>query len=452
MSKGEQQMTIEELLDAEDQSATVEGLAGDEDGSELPEGWRYVPLTDIIELHDNRRIPLNSRQRAERQGPYPYYGANGQVDSIDSYLFDGDYLLLAEDGGYFDDPSRSVAYEVSGQFWVNNHAHILSPKYNIPRRYLIYTLNCIDWLPYVGGSTRLKLTQEGMRKVRVPLPPPEEQRRIVATLDRLFARSKRARAELERVPRLVERMKQAVLAQAFSGELTAGWRERSHYLQPNLDRSGVDGRAVDLEEIPDNWCWTSIEQVALVTGGLTKNSKRNDIANRVAYLRVANVYANELRLNDITEIGCTNLEFAKTRLQAGDLLIVEGNGSIDQIGRVAIWSGEIANCSHQNHLIRARMTSSISPKYALFWLLSPGGRIAIERVASSSSGLHTLSVSKVEGLPIPVCNIEEQREIVRRIEAAFARIDGMAAEADRATALLDRLDQATLAKAFRGEL
>ena len=142
--------------------------------SALPQDWEYAPLMDIVELHDSRRIPLNNRQRAERKGPYPYYGANGQVDSIDDYLFDGEYILLAEDGGYFDDPSRGVAYEASGRFWVNNHAHILSPKNGIPRRYLTYVLNSLDWMPFVGGSTRLKLTQEGMRKIRVPLAPPDE--------------------------------------------------------------------------------------------------------------------------------------------------------------------------------------------------------------------------------------------------------------------------------------
>src|SRR4051794_40018672 len=94
----------------------------------LPRGWREAPLFDIAELHDNRRVPLNQIQRSQRQGPYPYYGANGLVDHIDGYMYDGQYVLLAEDGGYFDEPERGVAYEVDGQFWVNNHAHVLKPR------------------------------------------------------------------------------------------------------------------------------------------------------------------------------------------------------------------------------------------------------------------------------------------------------------------------------------
>jgi type I restriction enzyme S subunit len=101
--------------------------------SEIPKGWVASPLLDVVDLHDSRRIPLNATQRAQRRGEYPYYGANGQVDSIDDYIFDGEYVLLAEDGGYFDDPSRGVAYEVSGKFWVNNHAHILSARGGNPK-------------------------------------------------------------------------------------------------------------------------------------------------------------------------------------------------------------------------------------------------------------------------------------------------------------------------------
>ena len=115
---------------------------------ELPEGWVMAPLMELIDLHDSRRIPLNQTERQTRSGPYPYYGANGQVDSIDDYIFDGDFILLAEDGGHFDDPARGVAYEVSEKFWVNNHAHILSPKGDIPRRLLTHVLNSIDWMPW----------------------------------------------------------------------------------------------------------------------------------------------------------------------------------------------------------------------------------------------------------------------------------------------------------------
>ncbi|MFN9856887.1 MAG: restriction endonuclease subunit S, partial [Pseudanabaena sp.] len=159
-----------------------------------------------------------------------------------------------------------------------------------------------------------------------------------------------------------------------------------------------------------------------------------------------------LRLDDISEIGISETEWNRVKLKKDDLLIVEGNGSIEHIGRVALWDGSIDPCVHQNHLIKMRLGSLVLSKYALYWLLSPSGRNVIMQVASSSSGLHTLSISKVSSLPIPLCQIEEQKEIVRRVEKMFAKIDKMEEEFQKAAKLCDRLEQATLAKAFRGEL
>jgi type I restriction enzyme S subunit len=416
--------------------------------------WNMVPLLEIADLHDSRRVPLNATERAKRKGNFPYYGANGLVDHVNNYIFDGEYVLLAEDGGNFDKPERGVAYEVSGKFWVNNHAHILKPRGEMAPRFLRCWLNAIDWMPYVGGTTRAKLTQAGMAQVSIPIPPPSEQRRIVEKIDALTGRTTRARHELERIPILIQKYREAILGAAFSGELTREWRNNHPRFRVGklTSNSVIDARTPYLEQLPETWAWTALGNAASVGGGLTKNPKRDALHLKVHYLRVANVYANELRLDEIAQIGCTPTELSKTRLEAGDLLIVEGNGSIDQIGRVAMWSSEIENCSHQNHIIRARMNVGFEPKYALYWLISPEGRTAIERVASSSAGLHTLSITKVSSLPFPVCGITEQQEIVRRIETAFIWLDRVAAEHANASRLLPRLDQAILAKAFRGEL
>ena len=193
--------------------------------STLPKRWTNSPLLSAVELHDSRRIPLNAAERAKRKGQFPYYGANGLVDHVDSYIFDGEYVLLAEDGGDFDKPERGVAYGVSGKFWVNNHAHILRPRGDMPPQFLRYWLNALDWMPYVGGTTRAKLTQAGMAQITIPLPPLPEQRRIIAKLDSLTGRTARAREELERIPRLIQKYREAILAAAFSGELTREWRE-----------------------------------------------------------------------------------------------------------------------------------------------------------------------------------------------------------------------------------
>ena len=152
-------------------------------------GWCLAKLEDVIELLDNKRIPVKSEEREQRiknkERLYPYYGATGFVGYIDNYILDGHYILLGEDGAPFEDKHANVAYEVKGKIWVNNHAHILSPK--ISFKYLLHSLNAVDYTLYAKGTTRLKLTQKDMLNMPVFVPPYQEQFRIVTKIEELFA-------------------------------------------------------------------------------------------------------------------------------------------------------------------------------------------------------------------------------------------------------------------------
>ena len=159
--------------------------------TQLPNGWAVCRLDQVADALDNLRKPINSNERNLRiKGKqidrlYPYYGATGQVGLIDDYIVDGHYLLLGEDGAPFLDKNAIKAYSISGKSWVNNHAHILSPK--IDFEFLQYSLNQIDYSEYVNGSTRLKLTQTDMRSIRLMLPPLSEQKLIKAKIQTLFS-------------------------------------------------------------------------------------------------------------------------------------------------------------------------------------------------------------------------------------------------------------------------
>ncbi|WP_270592800.1 restriction endonuclease subunit S [Bacteroides ovatus] len=159
--------------------------------TQLPNGWAVCRLDQVADVLDKLRKPINSNERNLRiKGKqidrlYPYYGATGQVGLIDDYIVDGHYLLLGEDGAPFLDKNAIKAYSISGKSWVNNHAHILSPK--IDFEFLQYSLNQIDYSEYVNGSTRLKLTQTDMRSIRLMLPPLSEQKLIKAKIQTLFS-------------------------------------------------------------------------------------------------------------------------------------------------------------------------------------------------------------------------------------------------------------------------
>lgn len=131
---------------------------------------------------DSQRKPVTSNKRIS--GIYPYYGASGIVDYVDAYIFDGDYLLISEDGANLLARNTPIAFSVSGKTWVNNHAHVLKFDNYHTRRYVEIYLNSIDLSPYISGAAQPKLNQKNLNKIEIPLPPIEEQCRIVTILDR----------------------------------------------------------------------------------------------------------------------------------------------------------------------------------------------------------------------------------------------------------------------------
>lgn len=159
-------------------------LTGQERLPSFSENWQHLPLSECAQCLDNRRVPLNKEERSQIQGDIPYYGANGIVDSINQYIFDQDLVLLAEDGGYFDDfATRPIAQFVSGKSWVNNHAHILIARQNTSEKWLYYSLVHRNILAYINAGTRAKLNKSDMLSIPVALPPLNEQFAIIQVLD-----------------------------------------------------------------------------------------------------------------------------------------------------------------------------------------------------------------------------------------------------------------------------
>jgi type I restriction enzyme S subunit len=168
---------------------------------------------------DSYRKPVNSKERLNliKGKPldelFPYYGATGQVGWIDSFLTDGEYILLGEDGAPFLNPYAEKAYIIYGKTWVNNHAHILRSKTN--NEFLCYYLNYFNYKNYVSGTTRLKLTQAQMRKIPIPNIPSDEQSRIVASIEELFSELDKAVDTLKTTKEQLEVYRQTILVDAF---------------------------------------------------------------------------------------------------------------------------------------------------------------------------------------------------------------------------------------------
>jgi type I restriction enzyme S subunit len=161
---------------------------------------------EVTVNHDARRVPVREADR--RPGPYPYYGASGVVDHVDGYLFDGLYLLIAEDGENLRTRQTPVAFLASGRFWVNNHAHIVTGNERADTRYLCYAAAATDISGYLTGSAMPKLSQRAMNAIEVPLPSLDEQLAIagvLGALDDKIEQNRRTSAALERLARAMFR-------------------------------------------------------------------------------------------------------------------------------------------------------------------------------------------------------------------------------------------------------
>ena len=159
-------------------------------------------LGDVADFLDSRRKPVKECDRII--GPYPYYGANGLQGWINDFLFDENLILLAEDGGHFDNPDRGVAYKISGKTWVNNHAHVIKPKEGVDLDYLCRVLENYDLTPWITGTTRGKLTKGSASEILIPLPPLAEQRRIASILDQADELRQKRQQAIEKLDQLLQ--------------------------------------------------------------------------------------------------------------------------------------------------------------------------------------------------------------------------------------------------------
>jgi type I restriction enzyme S subunit len=182
---------------------------------EVPEGWRASTLGEVIEIHDSKRIPLSSQQRAARPGPFRYYGAAGIVDHVDAYLFDGTYLLLGEDGSVVDGAGRPVVQYVWGQFWVNNHAHVLTGTRGFSIEHLYLLAQGLNVKPFVTGAVQPKISQGNLKAIPIVLAPEPVNIAFGEIVAPLFARVKIAHDQSA----ILAALRDALLPKLISGEL-----------------------------------------------------------------------------------------------------------------------------------------------------------------------------------------------------------------------------------------
>ncbi|MFZ5903996.1 MAG: restriction endonuclease subunit S [Chloroflexota bacterium] len=177
--------------------------------------WEVGTLGDVIVNFDSKRVPLSKREREQRQGQYPYYGAASIMDYVDDYLFDGIYVLMAEDGSVVGNEDHPVLQYVWGKFWVNNHAHVLQGTNGICNEHLYLFLKDVNILPYVTGAVQPKLNQANMNSIPFVIPPKELSKKFEEFVSPLFAKIRANEEE----SRTLASLRDSLLPKLMKGEV-----------------------------------------------------------------------------------------------------------------------------------------------------------------------------------------------------------------------------------------
>ena len=394
----------------------------------LPGNWCWTYLTKAAECLDNFRKPINATERAGRNGNVPYYGATGQVGWIDDFLTDEDLVLLGEDGAPFLDLIKDKAYLITGKAWVNNHAHILRSLFgDTGNRYLLHYLNSFNYAGYVNGTTRLKLTRASMDTIPIPLPPLAEQQRIVDRIESLFAKLDEAKEKAQAVVDSFETRKAAILHKAFTGELTAKWREE---------------HGVRME----SWEVRTLDSVcsSIFDGDHMPPPKAE---SGIPFLVISNVNTGHLTFENTRFVPQEYYDtLSDTRKpQLGDVLYT----LVGSFGIPVVVNSKRPFC-FQRHMALLRPID-VSPQFLWYILQTPEMYDKASSIATGTAQL-TVPIKGLRAMTIPRPNIAEQVEIVRILDGFFAREQSAKEAAEAVLDQIDLMKKSILARAFRGEL
>ena len=301
----------------------------------IPDSWHKKAINECCEILDSLRIPLNSEERAKRKGNYPYYGANGIQGYIDDYIFEGDAILLAEDGGNFEQyADRPIAQWVTGKFWVNNHAHILRAKDGSYDKWIFYSLVHKNILKNINGGTRAKLNQSDLKEIEILLPPLQEQKKIAAILTSVDE-------VIEKTQQQIDKLQD--LKKATMNDLLTKGIGHTEFKDSELGR------------IPKSWEVNALKNLALVLFS-NVDKKTNPSEKPVLLCNYLDVYKNINIKNglDFMQATANQREIDKFSIKKGDVIITKDSEQPDDIAISTYVSEDFNNVLCGYHLAMIR--------------------------------------------------------------------------------------------------
>lgn len=374
-------------------------------------------LEDLVEILDQMRVPVNSGERSGRSGTVPYYGANGQQGLIDRALFDEPLILLAEDGGNFEDfASRPIAYRIEGPAWVNNHAHVLRARKGNDQSFLFWSVVHKDIRKYIAGGTRTKLTQAELRRVELLVPPGDQQSKIAEVLDTLEA----AIRGTEAVVAKLRAMKQGLLHDLLTRGINANGD-----LRPPQPEAPHLYHQTPLGWLPKEW-------EAAPLGGLTLELAQGwspdcpaeaALAHEWGVLKTTAVVWSGYQAHENKRLPDGMKPRPQLQVQTDDILITRA-GPSSRVAVVAHVPETRDKLMISDKLYRLRVFPQHNPAFIALALGSTSVQREITKTISGMAESQTnISQSTLKPLPVPRPSRTEQDGIVQALHAQAKKLD-----------------------------
>lgn len=409
----------------------------------MPSTWERVPLSSITE-GASQRIPsanerityidIGSVDRNSKAivAPQRLSGANAPSRARKQVMH-GDTLVSMTRPNL--NAVALVPAELDGEI-ASTGFDVLRPLEGIDPRWIAYLVRTKAFVEamssVVQGALYPAVRSKDVRAYDVPLAPSAEQTRIADQLDKLLARIQACNDRLDAIPALLKRFRQAVVAAGATGNITSDWRN-------------------DTENIQFPWQQVRVSDAGRVQLGRQRAPKYHSGEHMRPYLRVQNVFEARLDLSDVMEMDFPPEDFEKYRLYPGDILLNEGQ-SPEYLGRPAIYRGELPGACFTNTLIRFQPHSHVVSEFALIVFRHQMHTGRYIREGKITTNIAHLGANRFSNVEFPLPTIEEQAEIVRRVDALFKLADRIEARYTATQAQAQRLTPLLLDKAFRGEL
>ena len=450
--------------------------------SELPPGWAIAKISDITAYLSRGKQPKYIsysnlpviNQRAIRwfgiQNEYLKYVDPIQFDQWEPERFiqDGDILWNSTGTGTLGRACLVKPHDLEPPKVVDSHVTIVRPNQAaIDPRFLFSWVQSSEVQESIaslatGATNQIELSRAAIASICIPIAPLKEQKEIADKLDSLLARVNACRDRLDRVPLILKRFRQAVLATAVFGELTEDWRKENSNIESGSDlfirlqeqfRGDFIHRIWNRQaehSLPESWSYVPVEAVGEVFLGRQRSPQNHSGEHMHPYVRAANITWSGWSFSDVKEMNFNPRDFERYKLQIGDVLVNEGSGSADEVGKPAIWRGEIENCCFQNTLICVRPFEKMSEYLYLVFLHAALSKAFVEE--TRGIGIRHIGKERFAAFLIPLPPIREQQEIVRRVKTLFAYADRLEVRYQNADKRVEQITSALLSTAFRGEL